>query len=134
MKPFKHIRSFFSTSIQPENIRRLISDIRASLSGREYDYTSGTLSKAVLLLSVPMVLEMVMESIFAVADIFFVSKLGADAVATVGLTESVITIIYAIGIGLSLATTALVSRRIGKKKPEEAADAAFQSIVTGLLA
>lgn len=113
------------------NLRSWWNDLREAIGGNERDYTSIRLSKAIFLLSVPMILEMIMESTFAVFDIYFVSQLGADAVATVGITESLMTIVYAIGFGLSIATTALVSRRIGEKKKEAASVAAIQAIITG---
>ncbi len=113
-------------------LRSIWKDIVEAIGGTDQDFTNGKLSRAIFLLSVPMVLEMIMESVFAVVDIFFVSKLGANAVATVGITESLMTIIYAIGMGLAVGTTALVSRRIGEKNREGASLAAFQAIISGL--
>ena len=112
--------------------RSFFTNVAEAISGSEQDFTEGKLSRAILLLSIPAVLEMVMESVFVIVDIYFVSKLGADAVATVGITESMITIIYAIAIGLGTATTSMVSRRIGEKNPDAASVAAFQAILTGI--
>lgn len=120
-------------NLQKSKLREIWQDIREAVAGTERDFTTTSLGKAIFILSVPMVLEMIMESVFAVVDIFFVSKLGANAVATVGITESVMTIIYAIGGGLSTATTALVARRIGEKDPRKAGTAAFQAILLAFL-
>lgn len=108
--------------------------IRLSLNGEQQDYTQGSIPKAVFLLAVPMILELSLESVFALVDIFFVSKLGENAIATVGLTESVITIVYSIAIGLSTAATAIVARRIGEKNPEAGAHAGAQSLIIALIA
>src|SRR5882724_7129094 len=113
-------------------IKSLYFFFRQALSGQHQDYTSGSIRKAVFLLSIPMILEMCMESIFAVVDIYFVGHLGKEAVATVGLTESVLTLVYSVAIGLSMAATATVARRIGEKSPEDAARAAAQAINLGL--
>jgi putative MATE family efflux protein len=118
------------------NIKPKISSIyrlfQLSLSGQNQDYTIGSLRRAIFLLSIPMMLEMCMESVFAVVDIFFVGRIGKTAVATVGLTESVLTIVYSMAIGLSMAATAMVARRIGEKKPDEASRAGVQAIMVSL--
>src|SRR6266478_9219276 len=109
------------------------SAIREALRGSHKDYTVGPIGRSIILLAIPMVLEMCMESIFAVVDIKWVSYLGADAMATVGLTESMLTLIYAIAIGLSIGATATVARRIGEHNPDGAARAAVQAIALGLI-
>ncbi|HUL15431.1 MAG TPA: MATE family efflux transporter [Terriglobales bacterium] len=110
----------------------LWSSIREALRGSHQDFTAGSLNRAIFLLAVPMVLEMVLESLFAVVDVFWVARLGADAVATVGLTESLLSLIEAVGLGVSLSTTAMVARRIGEKDAPGAAVAGVQAIVLGL--
>jgi len=111
----------------------LWASLKEAVHGTRQDLTRLPIRRAIFLLAVPMVLEMVMESIFAVVDVFFVGRLGADAVATVGLTESLLTIIYAAAMGLSIGATALVSRRIGEGDPERAARTAVQAIGLGLV-
>src|SRR5207247_10787158 len=106
--------------------------IRESLAGSHRDYTEGDIGRAILLLAIPMVLELSLESVFAVVDVFCVSRLGADAVATVGLTESMLTIIYAAAAGLSVGAMATVARRVGERDHDGAARAAVQAIALGL--
>src|ERR1700712_3062273 len=108
--------------------------VREALRGSHQDYTTGSLNRSILLLAIPMVLEMVLESLFAVVDVFWVSRLGADAIATVGLTESILTLVFAVGLGLGMSTTAMVARRVGEKDPDGAAIAAVQAIFLGLIA
>jgi putative MATE family efflux protein len=110
----------------------LWASIREAIRGSHQDFTSGNLNRAILLLAIPMVLEMVLESLFAVVDVFWVGRLGADAVATVGLTESMLSLVFAVAMGLSLSTTAMVARRIGEKDHAGAAVAAVQAIALGL--
>jgi len=102
--------------------------LKSALNGEEHDYTSGSIRKAIVLLSIPMVLEMAMESLFALVDAYFVAQVSPDAMATVGLTESVITLVYAIAIGISTAPVAMISRYIGQKDPESASRVAKQAI------
>ena len=106
--------------------------IREALRGSHQDFTTGSLNRAVVLLAIPMVLEMALESLFAVVDVFWVGRLGANAVATVGLTESLLSLIFAVGFGLGLSTTAMVARRVGEKDPKGAATAGVQAIFIGL--
>ena len=107
--------------------------IKDALLGKEQDFTRLPLKTAIFILALPMILEMMMESSFAIVDIFFVAQLGEYAIATVGLTESVIVLTYALGFGLSMAATALVSRRFGEKNYKEAGTATFQLLLVGAL-
>ncbi|WP_373512369.1 MATE family efflux transporter, partial [Persicitalea sp.] len=113
-------------------MKKYLQLLRASLDGSEQSYTSGSIDRAIFLLSVPMILEMVMESLFAVVDVFFVSQVSTEAVATVGLTESVITLIYSVAIGLSTAATAIVARRVGEGRANDAGQAIGQVILISL--
>jgi putative MATE family efflux protein len=106
--------------------------VKLALTGKELDFTTGPVGRAIVLLAIPMVLEMVMESVFALTDAFFVSRLGIDAVATIGLTEAMITILFAVAVGTGMATTAMVARRIGERDVAGARIAAAQSILLGL--
>jgi putative MATE family efflux protein len=112
---------------------RLWPLVLEAIRGSHRDFTEGSISRAVFLLAIPMVLEMLMESLFAVVDVFWVTQLGADAVATVGLTESMLMLVFAVGIGVSMSTTAMVARRIGEKDHSGAATAAVQAIILGIL-
>jgi putative MATE family efflux protein len=118
--------------VSPEHRSGFLATLAEAVRGSHQDYTEGPIGRAVFLLAVPMVLEMALESVFAVVDVFWVSKLGADAVATVGLTESMLALLYALAIGLSMGAAALVARRIGEKDPERAAVTAVQAIAVGI--
>jgi putative MATE family efflux protein len=116
-----------------EEQQSLWSAVKESIRGSHRSYTTGPIGRSILLLAIPMVLEMIMESVFAVVDIFWVSHLGTDAAATVGLTESLLTLIYALAIGLSIGAMAMVARRIGEQNPEGAARVAVQAIALAAL-
>ncbi len=109
-----------------------MSLLKQAFSGEFRDYTTGSIRRAVILLAIPMILETALESVFALVDIFFVGRLGKEAVATVGLTESVLSLVYSVAMGLSMAATAMVARRVGEKKPEAAAYAGMQSILLAI--
>lgn len=118
--------------VQSSRTFNLFKLFKEAITGVEQEYTSGSINRAIFMLSVPMILEMAMESLFAVVDVFFVSKLGVDAVATVGLTESMLTLIYSIAMGLGMGATAIVARRVGEKNPDGAAHSGMQAIYVGL--
>jgi Na+-driven multidrug efflux pump len=117
-----------TTYTNDKSKRTVWSYIKESLNGQSQDFTTGSIRKAIFLLAIPMILEMCMESVFAVVDIFFVGKLGPNAAATVGLTESFLTIVYSVAIGLSMAATAMVARRVGEKNYDGAAKAGAQAL------
>jgi putative MATE family efflux protein len=114
-------------------MRKYLTVLIEAIKGTEKNFTTGSINRAIVFLSIPMILEMVMESLFALVDTIFVSRISTEAVATVGLTESVVTLVYSIGIGLSMAATAMVARRVGEGDPEKAALAGAQSIIIALI-
>src|SRR5829696_3496176 len=122
-----------TVALPQEESQSLWSAVKESIRGSHRDYTRGPIGRAILLLAIPMVLEMIMESVFAVVDIFWVSHLGTDAAATVGLTESLMTLVYALAIGLSIGAMAMVARRIGEQNPDGAARAAVQALALALV-
>jgi putative MATE family efflux protein len=122
-----------TTYTNDKSKRTVWSYIKESLNGQSQDFTTGSIRKAIFLLAIPMILEMCMESVFAVVDIFFVGKLGPNAAATVGLTESFLTIVYSVAIGLSMAATAMVARRVGEKNYDGAAKAGAQAALLSFI-
>ena len=116
-----------------KKLKDFLQLLGTALKGTEQDYTNLGIKKSIVLLSTPMILEMLMESLFAIVDIFFVGRLGAVALATVGLTESVLMIIYSMGMGIGMAATAMVARRVGEKNYREAGSVTFQLLVTGFV-
>src|SRR6185436_7345401 len=121
-------------TVHKNKLSHFFSLVWQSIKGGEYDYTQGSIRTAIVLLAIPMILELSLESVFAVVDMFFVSHLpnSKNAMATVGLTESVIALVYTIAIGLSTAATAVVARRIGEKNPDAAAHSGAQSILIAM--
>jgi putative MATE family efflux protein len=115
------------------NFKKLLSLFRIALKGEEKEYTSGSINKAIFLLSIPMIAEMTLEAVFAIVDTYWVSKISVNAVATVGFTESMMMVVYSIGIGMSMAATALVARRIGEKDVDRATIAGFQAIFLAIV-
>ena len=126
-----------TVAVPQEDSQSLWSAVKESIRGSHRNYTTGPIGRAILLLAIPMVLEMIMESVFAVVDIYWVSHLegniAKEAVTTVGLTESMLTLVYALAIGLSIGAMAMVARRIGEQNPEGAARAAVQAIALALI-
>ncbi|HXU08279.1 MAG TPA: MATE family efflux transporter, partial [Blastocatellia bacterium] len=136
MQARKEEQGFASTSEQPAGGSRLgrwAAFLREAVVGSQRAFTEGPIGPAIFLLAVPMVLEMMMESLFGIINVFWVAHLGAEATATVGITESLLTMVFAVAMGLSMATTATVARRIGEKDPAGASVAAFQSIILGVI-
>jgi len=121
------------TSSNRLTFKKLSHHFITAVTGRETEFTTGSIRKAIFMLSIPMILEMMMESVFAIVDIAYVSQVSVNAVATIGLTESVITLVYAVAIGLSMAATAIVARRIGEKDLKGARESAVQAILLGIV-
>ena len=117
-----------------KRLHNLISILKDAFRTEDMDFTKGSIKRGLLVLSIPMILEMVMESLFAVVDVYFVSKLGNEAVAAVGLTESILYLVYSIGIGIAIAATAVIARRVGEKDPEEASRLGVQAFYLSLTA
>ena len=117
---------------QKTTVVKVLHLFREAFRGKEYDYTQGSLNKAIFLLAIPMVFEMLMESVFSLVDIYFVAQVSTNAVATIGLTESIISLVYAVAVGISIAATAVISRRIGEGNQEGAKNAASQIIYLGI--
>ncbi len=120
-------------AVQPQPKTGVLSLVREALAGSHRDFTEGSLRRSIILLAIPMILEMMMESLFGVVDMFFVARLGVDSLAAVALTESLLVLVFGIAMGLSMATTAFVARRIGEKDAEGAAVGAVQAIALGIL-
>src|SRR5947207_2159356 len=122
-----------AVAIEPARTRYWNAVLEA-IRGSQQDFTEGSLRRAIILLAIPMVLEMVMESLFAIVDVFWVAHLGANAIATVGLSESILMLVYCGAMGLSMAATAMVARRIGEKDLESAGVAAVQALLVSIVA